>query len=174
MSEDTNTKKKKSRKNWVIIAVCTALLVVAGAGLIKNEEVNYVIIETSASAMASSLVEEQPKASPVLIRIADGLEAAVHARKCSPKELTAIVNTIANEQGLRFDTTVIVNALIKRFNDEYKVSETEEVYQQRILCLARGLRSGAILSENEEAEEEEAGSDIPLEGDVDAVESCDA
>lgn len=136
--------KKSSWKSWVFgILAGVCLIVLGGAGIIKNESVNNALIQMGANQTAAGAIELNNDLAPVFVKIADTIDAAVEARHADPEKLSELINTSVQEY-TDIDVKPAVSAAVDYINQAYKASESEDVYAKKLTCLAAGFRAAAI------------------------------
>lgn len=144
----TKTEKKKIGVRGYVIAFIGAIIIALGiANVFPGETANNIAVEAGASAVASGVMKEQYDAYPVVIKIADVLDAAADARTTDTKQLGKLINQAAGVYVPGAEFSHFVAAVISQLNEAYKVSATEEQYIEKIRCISRGLRHGAETTE---------------------------
>ena len=138
----------KKKKTIIKVIIGIALVLIGGIGLINSEPVNNTIIEFGGASTAEGIVSFNYAAAPVIIRVADVLDAAIAARQSDPAQLAALVNGAVSEY-CSVDTTAVVSAVVSQINNLREPGDTEEKYLNKLSHLTAGLRKGASAQPEE-------------------------
>lgn len=130
-----------------IVAICVGLLLLC-AGLFswfEDESLNDALVQAGASQAVHACVLEEPSSASYALCAAEVIEKAVEARTTSPEALATLLGDAADgfvTPGVKHLLVVIINQV----NAAHKVSSSEDIYLNRLLFLAKGIREGVCAS----------------------------